>query len=40
MEKNFIEVETEQDANLIDLTKYTFIGLKGECYCFKVRQRK
>ena len=40
MKENFIECETRDQANQVDLEVYTFIGLKDNCYCFKVRQRK
>jgi len=40
---NFIEKETVDDANAVDLDKYTFLerlSAKKGLYCFKVRQAK
>jgi len=41
--ENFIEKETVDDANAVDLDKYTFLermSAKKGLYCFKVRQAK
>jgi hypothetical protein len=40
---NFLEKETVDDANDVDLDKYTFLermSAKKGLYCFKVRQAK
>jgi len=40
---NFIEKETVDDANAVDLDKYTFLermSAKKGLYCFKVREAK
>lgn len=40
---NFIEKKTVQDANTIDLNKYTFLdrlSAKLGKYCFKIRETK
>lgn len=36
---NFIECTNVEDANKVDLEKYTFVGFRHEFYVFKVRQR-
>lgn len=36
---NFIECATIEEANLIDLTAYTFLGFRKDMYVFKIRQR-
>jgi len=38
--ENFIECDNVQQANQVNLDVYTFVGLKGETYVFKIRQRK
>ena len=42
-EKNFLEKETVDAANTVDLDRYTFLermsAAKG-MYCFKIRQAK
>ena len=39
-EVNFIECETKEEANRVDLTKYSFIGLKhNSIYSFKKRAK-
>jgi hypothetical protein len=40
MANNFVECETVEQANNVDLGIYTFIGFRNDAYCFKVRQRK
>ena len=40
--ENFIECDSKEDANLIDLKKYTFMermSAQMGKYCFKIRQR-
>lgn len=40
---NFIEKETVQEANEVDLDKYTFLerlSAKKNKYCFKIRESK
>ena len=40
---NFLEKETVDDANNVDLDKYTFLermSAKKGLYCFKVREAK
>lgn len=37
---NFLELETVEEANNVDLKTYTFIGFKQDNYCFKIRQKK
>lgn len=37
---NFIEVESVEEANKVDLKVYSFLGLKKDLYCFKKRTRK
>jgi len=37
---NFLECENVEEANQVDLTEYSFIGLRESKYVFKVRQRK
>ena len=43
VDKNFIECDTIEEANNVDLEKYTFLdrmsGEKGK-YCFKIRQQR
>lgn len=36
---NFLEVESVEEANQVDLTKYSFIGIRQDKYVFKIRQR-
>ena len=36
---NFVECTNLEEANRVDLSKYTFIGFRRDCYAFKVRQR-
>lgn len=40
--ESFLELQTVEDANKVDLQKYTFLermsATKGN-YCFKIRQR-
>ena len=37
---NFIELGTFEEANKIDLTRYTFVGLKDDRgYCFKIKAK-
>ena len=38
--QNFVECDTVDEANKVDLSIYTFVGLKKESYVFKVRQKK
>jgi len=40
MKTNFIECESVELANKVDLRQYTFIGFKKDLYCFKIRQQK
>lgn len=38
---NFVECETADQANRVDLKDYTFVGLRSEkYYVFKIRERK
>lgn len=40
-EPNFVEVRSVGEANRIDLSKYTFVGLfEDRGYVFKIRQVK
>ena len=34
---NFVECINVAEANNVDLTKYTFVGLKHDTYVFKIR---
>lgn len=43
MKENFIECETVEQANKVDLSQYTFLerlSAEKKLYVFKVRQRK
>jgi len=42
MEPNFLECKTVEEANAMDLTKYTFIKFSDtrDCYMFKKRAGK
>ena len=40
LKENFVECESVEMANKVDLEVYTFIGFKKDLYCFKIRQRK
>lgn len=43
MEENFLEKETTEQANLVDLDKYTFLermSARKGVYCFKIREAK
>jgi len=41
MNPNFIELQTKEEANMVDLEKYTFIRLSDtRGYCFKIRAKK
>jgi hypothetical protein len=40
---NFIECESKEEANKVDLDKYTFLDRLSATrgvYCFKIRERK
>jgi len=40
---NFLECETVEEANKVDLDNYTFcerLSAKKGCYCFKIREAK
>ena len=37
---NFIECRTEDEANQVDLSKYTLVTLEKGVYYFKIRQKK
>ena len=42
MQENFLELDTVQEANGVDLARYTFLerlSAQKSKYCFKVRQR-
>jgi len=36
-EKNFVEVDTVEDANVVNLDVWRFIGIKADRYCFVKR---
>jgi hypothetical protein len=38
--ENFLEADSVEAANQVDLGKYTFVGLRKENYCFKIREAK
>ena len=40
LNNHFIEVETVEEANRINMDVWSFIGLRGYKYCFKQRVRK
>ena len=43
MEKNFIEVNTVEEANAVNLDVYTFldrVSATRGLYCFKIREAK
>jgi len=40
---NFLEKKTVEEANEVDLDKYTFmprLSAKKDAYCFKIREEK
>lgn len=40
MKQNFLEYETVEGANTVNLNEYTFIGFHMNSYAFKIRQAK
>ena len=43
MSDSFVEVETVEEANKIDMSKYTFLermSAKKGVYCFKIREAR
>lgn len=38
--KNFLEIEDVEVANTVDLSVYSFVGLKHNFFVFKLRSRK
>jgi hypothetical protein len=37
---HFLEVETVEEANRINMDVWSFIGIRHDSYCFKKRVRK
>jgi len=36
---NFIEYESYEGANQVNLDEYSFIGIKRGSYCFKIKEK-
>lgn len=40
MKEHFLETDSVEMANTVDMETWSFIGLRGDRYCFKKRVRK